>query len=216
MWEPRSSSSCAPAHRAVAGRARGDRRSPGTPHGSPHSSALRRALDPRRGVRSQRSPDHPAKEGTRSLDAIERAFREGNADVRKLAIDATARWDSSEVDGLYEAALADEDINVRMAAVENIGEHGRSAFRERLEELLRKESNPMLVATLLSALLAVGLSRRGARYHRGTRLSRPYRLTSESSGFEPSVNGEAPPTRSCCATLSREARARRTRTCLTP
>jgi hypothetical protein len=96
------------------------------------------------------------KKGRGSLDAIERAFREGNADVRKLAIDATARWDSSEVDGLYEAALADEDINVRMAAVENIGEHGRSAFRERLEELLRKESNPMLVATLLSALLAVG------------------------------------------------------------
>jgi hypothetical protein len=96
------------------------------------------------------------KKGRGSLDAIQRAFREGNADVRKLAIDATSRWDGSEIDELYEAALVDHDINVRMSAVESIEEHGRSAFRERLEALFREESNPMMLSTLLSALLVVG------------------------------------------------------------
>ncbi|MGA2448928.1 MAG: HEAT repeat domain-containing protein [Polyangiaceae bacterium] len=96
------------------------------------------------------------KKGRGSLDAIQRAFREGNADVRKLAIDATARWVGSEVDALYGAALVDHDLNVRMSAVESIEEHGRGAFRERLEELFRTESDPMMLSTLLSALLVVG------------------------------------------------------------
>jgi hypothetical protein len=96
------------------------------------------------------------KKGRGSIDAIQRAFREGNADVRKLAIDATRSWDGTEIDALYQAALADEDINVRMAAVESIEDHSRQAFRERIEELFRVESNPMMLSMLLSALLAIG------------------------------------------------------------
>jgi hypothetical protein len=94
--------------------------------------------------------------GLGSLDALEAAFRAGDADVRKLVIDATSSCDATQVDALYEAAIVDENINVRIAALEGIEDHRRDVFRERLEELFLVESNPMLVTALLSALLAIG------------------------------------------------------------
>jgi HEAT repeat protein len=52
--------------------------------------------------------------------------------------------------------LADPDLNVRVAAVEYLGERGRPELKDYFEALVQCESDAMLLSAALSALEAVG------------------------------------------------------------
>ena len=57
---------------------------------------------------------------------------------------------------IYAAALADDDPNVVITAVENLGRMRAEEFRGRIEDLLQAGSHPMLVGACLEALVGIG------------------------------------------------------------
>ena len=57
---------------------------------------------------------------------------------------------------IYAAALGDDDPNVVITAVENLGRTRAEEFRGRIEDLLQAGSHPMLVGACLEALVGIG------------------------------------------------------------
>ena len=73
-------------------------------------------------------------------------MREGDKDLRKLVLDVLSGVQAPGADDIYEAALSDQDPNVVITAVENLGKIRAAAFRCRIEDLLQADSHPMLTA----------------------------------------------------------------------
>ncbi len=94
--------------------------------------------------------------GAAAVPAIRRAFESPDPDLRKLALDILGAIETPDADALYEAGLRDRDINVRIAAIEYVGEHRRAGFRPCLEALFPDEPNPMLLAALFATLASIG------------------------------------------------------------
>ncbi len=87
---------------------------------------------------------------------LERAYPSADADVRKFLLDTASGITDERADRFLLLALGDEDVNVRIAAVEYLGERANPAFRGAFEALARTASEPMLISALLSALQPVG------------------------------------------------------------
>ncbi len=83
-----------------------------------------------------------------------------NKDVRKLVLDLAANVRAEEVKEVFEKALLDPDPNVRMTAIEYLGERGTKECVSLLEEQLFKEEEPMLLATLFETLAQLSSSPR--------------------------------------------------------
>jgi HEAT repeat protein len=96
------------------------------------------------------------RKGQRSLPFLKRAMREGDRDTRKFVLDALAGIQSSGAGEIYAAALHDDDLNVVITAVENLGQIRAEEFREPIENLLTENAHPMLVAACLEALAGIG------------------------------------------------------------
>jgi HEAT repeat protein len=94
--------------------------------------------------------------GAAALPALRAALASGDADVRKFALDALGPVESPEAAALYESALDDADLHVRMAAVEHLGERRVARLLPRLEAAFAAEGDPMMLSALYAALLAVG------------------------------------------------------------
>lgn len=83
-------------------------------------------------------------------------MRAGDADVRKFVLDAAAGISSPEVDAIYDAAMQDADANVRIAALEYIGEQRMTRFKPAAESVFLQATEPMLICAAFAALLQIG------------------------------------------------------------
>ncbi len=96
------------------------------------------------------------RKGSAAIPFLSRAMRDGDKDLRKLTLDVLSGIPAGGAEAIYEAALSDDDLNVVITAVENIGRSRDVQFRARIEELLRAASHPMLTGACLEALAGIG------------------------------------------------------------
>jgi HEAT repeat protein len=94
--------------------------------------------------------------GEIAVERLERAYPGANAAVRKLLLDTVSGIPGERAERVLLLGLADEDVNVRIAAVEYLGERRRPDLKHHFEALARDEHVPMLLSTALAALEEVG------------------------------------------------------------
>jgi HEAT repeat protein len=94
--------------------------------------------------------------GAAAIPYLERAFDGGNGDRRKFVVDILAKLGDAGTAGLYERALSDADPNIVITAVESLGARRKEAFRAQIEDLVRPETNPMLLCASIAALAQIG------------------------------------------------------------
>lgn len=92
----------------------------------------------------------------RAIPFLMTVMNEGDADMRKFVLDALYDFEGKDADGIYAAALADDDPNIVITAVENIGRAGLKAFRIQVEKLFRETEEPMLLCACLETLGGIG------------------------------------------------------------
>ena len=80
----------------------------------------------------------------------------GDRDLRKFSVDILSQASSGVPDSFYLTALRDDDINVVISAVENIGLGHRTAFAEPVLSIALGPSHPMAVCACLEALTLIG------------------------------------------------------------
>lgn len=94
---------------------------------------------------------------TRLIEAILLArMQDADPDVRKFVLDAAAGMTTPDVEPIYDAAVRDEDINVRIAALEYLGEQRKVRFKPAVEAIFRTATEPMLVCAAFATLLEIG------------------------------------------------------------
>jgi HEAT repeat protein len=96
------------------------------------------------------------RKGARAIPFLSALMRDGDKDIRKLVLDVLSEIQASDTEEIYAAALSDQDPNVVITAVENLGRIRAEAFRSRIEDLLQAASHPMLIAACVEALVGIG------------------------------------------------------------
>ena len=91
-----------------------------------------------------------------SIPLLNTVMRDGDKDLRKLVLDVLSEVSASGAEAIYQAALADQDPNVVITAVENLGRMRATGFRSRIEDLLQSGAHPMLIAACVEALVGIG------------------------------------------------------------
>lgn len=94
--------------------------------------------------------------GAAAVPVLLARMDDADPDVRKFVLDTAARISSPAVEPIYEAAMQDQDINVRIAALEYLGEQRKSRFKPAVEEIFLKATEPMLVCAAFATLLQIG------------------------------------------------------------
>jgi len=83
-------------------------------------------------------------------------MKDPDEDVRKFALEAASGLGHPDVVRIYEMAIADSDLNVVIAAIEQISRNQRQEFKKQVEGIFAHAAQPMLVSVALSALVAIG------------------------------------------------------------
>ncbi len=96
--------------------------------------------------------------GPEALPVLKELLNDPDKDVRKLVLDIAAFIPHEDSTWLFKKALDDPDPNIRMTAVEYLGERGEDDVVHVLEERLFQEKEPMLVATIFETLANIGKS----------------------------------------------------------
>jgi HEAT repeat protein len=96
------------------------------------------------------------RKGAQSIPFLKIIMRDGDKDIRKHVLDVLSEVHAGGSEAIYEAALADQDPNVVITAVENLGKMRATAFRSRIEHLIEGDCHPMLVGACLEALVSIG------------------------------------------------------------
>jgi HEAT repeat protein len=95
--------------------------------------------------------------GASSMPFLYTVMREGDKDSRKLVLDVLSGVQVSGTEAIYEAALCDQEPNVVITAVENLGRIRAAEFRSGIEDLLQAGSeHPMLIVACIEALVGIG------------------------------------------------------------
>jgi len=94
--------------------------------------------------------------GAASIPFLNTMMRDGDKDLRKLVLDVLSGKPPSDAGEIYAAALSDQDPNVVITAVENLGRMRAEEFRSRIEDLLQAGAHPMLTGACLEALVEIG------------------------------------------------------------
>ncbi len=81
-------------------------------------------------------------------------------DVRKLVLDIASNMSSELAEDIFLSCLDDEDVNIRSTAVEYLGAHKAKKAVDKMEEMLFKEDELMLISTLFETLSEIGKSHR--------------------------------------------------------
>ena len=97
--------------------------------------------------------------GARSVPFLTAVMRDGDKHKRKLVLDVLSGIQTVGADAIYQAALSDQEPNVIITAVENLGRTRAAQFRGRIEELLLADTHPMLTGACLEALAGIGDAR---------------------------------------------------------
>jgi HEAT repeat protein len=117
------------------------------------SISLLQSDDPQ--IRNQ-AVDVLRRKEARSIPFLNSVMRDGDKNQRKLVLDALTESRACDAQEIYAAALADKDLNVVITAVENLGRMRAVEFRVQIESLLQGDSNPMLIAACMEALVGIG------------------------------------------------------------
>ena len=94
--------------------------------------------------------------GAQSIPFLNTTMRDGDKNVRKLILDILSGIRASGTEEIYSAALSDQDQNVVITAVENLGKIRAEEFRSQIEDLLQPGAHPMLISACLEALAGIG------------------------------------------------------------
>ena len=94
--------------------------------------------------------------GTQCIPFLNTSMRNGDKNVRKLILDILCGIRASGTEEIYSAALSDQDQNVVITAVENLGKIRAKEFRCQIEGLLQPGAHPMLISACLEALAGIG------------------------------------------------------------
>ncbi|MGJ5813660.1 HEAT repeat domain-containing protein [Paludibaculum fermentans] len=94
--------------------------------------------------------------GQRAIPFLNLAMRDGDKDIRKLVLDTLSGTQAQGAGAISAVGLSDEDPNVVITAVENLGRIRAEEFRSRIEDLLREGSHPMLLVACVEALVSIG------------------------------------------------------------
>lgn len=86
-------------------------------------------------------------------------MRGSDKDLRKFSVDILSKSATGVPDALYLEALKDEDINVVISTIENIGAARRAGFLEPILELALHHTQPMVVCACLETLALMGTQR---------------------------------------------------------
>lgn len=90
------------------------------------------------------------------IEALNRLVKSDDKDLRKFAVDILREATIGAPDALYLAALKDEDINVVISAIENIGSRRRFGLAKPVLGIALESSQPMAVCASLEALALIG------------------------------------------------------------
>jgi len=94
--------------------------------------------------------------GSQSIHFLNSAMRDGDKNIRKLVLDVLSGIRAGGTEEIYSAALSDQDQNIVITAVENLGKIRAEDFRCRIEDLLQPGAHPMLISACLEALAGIG------------------------------------------------------------
>jgi hypothetical protein len=92
------------------------------------------------------------------IEGLNRLMRSDDKDLRKISVDILREATIGAPDALYLAALKDEDINVVISTIENIGSRRRAALANPVLAIALESSQPMAVCASLEALALIGTS----------------------------------------------------------
>lgn len=91
--------------------------------------------------------------GENNTDFLETLLRsDTDPDIRKFIVDAALKFSPENCQRFIELGLKDEDINVRIAAVEYAGQRQLAALEPHILDLLQTAEDPMLMSSILEAL----------------------------------------------------------------
>jgi HEAT repeat protein len=90
------------------------------------------------------------------IEALNRLIRSDDKDLRKFSVDILREATIGAPDALYLAALKDEDMNVVISAIENIGSRRRHGLAKPVLAMAVESSQPMAVCACLEALALIG------------------------------------------------------------
>jgi HEAT repeat protein len=94
--------------------------------------------------------------GGRAIPFLQAVMRDGDKDLRKLVLDVLSGIRAAGSEAIYAAALGDQDQNIVITAVENLGGVRAEEYRSPIEDLLQPGSHPMLIAACMEALAGIG------------------------------------------------------------
>lgn len=90
------------------------------------------------------------------IEGLNHLMHGDDKDLRKFSIDILRQATIGAPDALYFAALKDDDINVVISTIENIGSRRRTTFAKRVQEIALESAQPMAVCASLEALALIG------------------------------------------------------------
>ena len=90
------------------------------------------------------------------IEALCRLVRSEDRDLRKFSVYILREAIAGAPDALYLAALKDEDINVVISAIENIGSRQQVGFSQQVIAVAMESSQPMAVCAAFEALAQIG------------------------------------------------------------
>jgi len=94
--------------------------------------------------------------GNAALGGLAAYFDNADADIRKLVLDSVSAIGGDEAERLLALGLEDTDINVKIAAVEYLGERGSDNQVPAIAALFEDAQDPMLLAAAAAALSVLG------------------------------------------------------------
>jgi hypothetical protein len=90
------------------------------------------------------------------IEGLNHLMRSEDKDLRKFAVDILREASIGAPDALYVAALKDDDINVVISTIENIGSRRRHGLVSPVLDIALENSHPMAVCAALEALASIG------------------------------------------------------------
>jgi len=94
--------------------------------------------------------------GSAAVPELRRLLAAADQDLRKFGVDVLSRIETPEIEDLLEIALADNDVNVVIAALENVSQCHSPALRQRVLRHALSDAHPMLVVAAIEALGRIG------------------------------------------------------------
>jgi HEAT repeat protein len=97
--------------------------------------------------------------GEAVIGRLKAAYSDADGDVRKLLLDTASGISGAEAEALLLLGFRDSELNVRIAAVEYLGDRIRPDLKGHYEAIVQTETAPMMLSTALGALEQIGDAR---------------------------------------------------------